>query len=148
MARKLDRRTFIGAAAGAAGATALGPWGPVSLGRGKDKHKGKRIVPRGRLGLQQFSIRDSITRLDGSVTGYLGGPNFPADAADIGPAVALPGGFAAVFEYLASVDYDGIEFFSFTQGANGPITIAGDPHRARQRRAARRPARTPAGSRR
>ena len=33
MARKLDRRTFIGAAAGAAGATALGPWGPVSLGQ-------------------------------------------------------------------------------------------------------------------
>jgi sugar phosphate isomerase/epimerase len=123
MARKLDRRTFIGAAAGAAGATALGPWGPVSLGRGKDKHKGKRLVPRGRLGLQQFSIRDSITRLDRSVSGYLGGPNFPGDATDIGPLTPLPGGFAAVFEYLASVGYDGIEFFSFTQGANGPITI-------------------------
>ena len=123
MARKLDRRTFIGAAAGAGGAAALGPWGPVSLGRGRGKKKGHRIVPRDRLGLQQFSIRDSITRLDGSVTGYLGGPGFPENAADIGPAVALPGGFAAVFEYLASVGYDGIEFFSFAQGANGPITI-------------------------
>jgi sugar phosphate isomerase/epimerase len=122
MARKLDRRTFIGAAAGAAGATAFGPWGPVSLGRDGDKRKGDRIVPRGRLGLQQFSIRDSITRLDKSVTGHLGGPNFPRDATDIGPAVALPGGFRSVFEYLASVGYDGIEFFSFSQGANGPIT--------------------------
>jgi sugar phosphate isomerase/epimerase len=121
--RKIDRRTFIGAAAGAAGATALSPLGPsLSLGHDKDKPKGKRIVPRGRLGLQQFSIRDSITRLDKSVTGNLGGPGFPGDAADVGPAVALPGGFAAVFEYLASVDFDGIEFFSFNQGANGPIT--------------------------
>ena len=121
--RKLDRRMFIGAAAGAAGATALGPWGPsLSLGHDKDKHKGKRIVPRGHLGLQQFSIRDSITRLDGSVAGNLGGKDFPDDAADIGPTVALPGGFVAVFEYLASVDYDGIEFFSFNQGANGAIT--------------------------
>ena len=90
--RKLDRRMFIGAAAGAAGATALGPWGPsLSLGHDKDKHKGKRIVPRGHLGLQQFSIRDSITRLDGSVTGNLGGKNFPDDAADIGPTVAAAG---------------------------------------------------------
>ena len=120
--RKLDRRTFIGAAAGAAGATALGGWGPsLSLGHG-DKHRGKRIVPRDRLGLQQFSIRDSITRLNGSVTGNLGGPNFPDDPTDIGPAVALPGGFAAVFDYLASVGYDGFEFFSFSQGVNGPIT--------------------------
>ena len=122
MARKLNRRTFIGAAAGAAGATALSPWGPVSLGRGKGRKNGHRIVPRDRLGVQQFSIRDSITRLNGSVTGHLGGANFPADASDIGPAVALPGGFAAVFNYLASVGYDGFEFFSFNQGANGAIT--------------------------
>ena len=27
-----------------------------------------------------------------------------------------------MFEYLASVDYDGFEFFSFNQGANGAIT--------------------------
>ena len=75
--RKLDRRTFIGAAAGAAGATALGPFGPLSLGRGKGKHKGKRLVPRDRLGLQQFAIRDSITRLDQSVTGLPRRPELP-----------------------------------------------------------------------
>jgi sugar phosphate isomerase/epimerase len=122
MARKLDRRTFIGAAAGAAGATALGPWGPVSLGRGDDRHGGKRLVPRDRLGLQQWAIRDSITRLDQSVSGYLGGRGFPENAADIGPLTPLPGGFAAVFEYLASVGYRGFEFFSFSQGPNGAIT--------------------------
>jgi sugar phosphate isomerase/epimerase len=121
--RKVDRRTFFGAAAGVAGATALGPWGPgISLGHGNDKGHGKRIVPRDRLGVQQFSIRDSITRLDKSLSGYLGGPSFPGNAADVGPLVPLPGGFRAVFEYLASVGYNGFEFFSFNQGANGAIT--------------------------
>jgi sugar phosphate isomerase/epimerase len=118
--RRIDRRTFIGAAAGAAGATALGPL-DLSLGHGR-KSGGKRLVPRDRLGLQQWSIRDAITRLDKSVSGYLGGPRFPQDPADIGPLVPLPGGFASVFQYLASVGYRGFEFFSFDQGANGPIT--------------------------
>jgi sugar phosphate isomerase/epimerase len=119
-ARRIDRRTFVGAAVGAAGATALGPWGPdLSLGQTRES---EQIVPKNRLGLQQFAIRDSITRFNNSLTGYLGGLNFPADASDIGPAVTLPGGFAAVFEYLASVGYRGFEFFSFSQGANGPIT--------------------------
>ena len=123
--RKLNRRTFIGAAAGAAGATALSPLGPaLSLGHGNDKRHGDRLVPRDRLGIQQWAIRDSITRLDKSVSGYLGGPNFPADATDLGPLVPLPGGFVSVFRYLASVGYRGFEFFSFDQGANGPITDA------------------------
>jgi sugar phosphate isomerase/epimerase len=124
--RKVSRRMFIGAAAGAAGATALSPLGP-SLSLGHDKkhgHKGDRLVPRDRLGLQQFAIRDSITRLDKSVMGNLGGPSFPGNAADIGPTVALPGGFAAVFEYLASVRYTGFEFFSFSNGANPALTTA------------------------
>jgi sugar phosphate isomerase/epimerase len=123
--RKVSRRMFIGAAAGAAGATALSPLGPsLSLGHDKKKHRGDRLVPRDRLGLQQFAIRDSITRLDKSVMGNLGGPSFPGNAADIGPTVALPGGFAAVFEYLASVRYTGFEFFSFSNGANPALTPA------------------------
>ena len=125
MQRKVDRRTFIGAAAGAAGATALGP--ALSLGHGNDdkgRHKGDRLVPRDRLGLQQFAIRDSITRLDKSVSGVLGGRRFPEDPADVGPAVMLPGGFTAVFEYLASVGYTGFEFFSFSNGANPAMTPA------------------------
>ena len=121
--RRLNRRTFIGAAAGAAGATALSPLGPaLSLGHGKKGHKGDRLVPRDRLGLQQWAIRDSITRLDKSVMGNLGGRSFPGDAADIGPTVALPGGFRAVFDYLASVGYAGFEFFSFSQAPNPDIS--------------------------
>jgi sugar phosphate isomerase/epimerase len=125
-AGKMDRRRFMGVAAGAAGAAAVGPLsaGPA-LGREKGKGRGRRggrLVPRDRVGLQQWSIRDSITRLDGSVSGYLGGRDFPYDATDLGPLVALPGGFASVFEYLASVGYRGFEFFSFDQGPNGAIT--------------------------
>ena len=117
----IDRRTFIGAAAGAAGAAAVRPVTPeVSFGHGR--RRGGRLVPRDRVGLQQWSIRDAITRLDGSVQGYLGGPRFPEDPTDLGPLVPLPGGFASVFRYLASVGYRGFEFFSFDQGPNGPIT--------------------------
>jgi hypothetical protein len=118
---RTDRRTVIGAAAGAAGAVAIGPVVPeVSFGHGR--HRGGHLVPRNRIGLQQWSIRDAITRLDGSVSGYLGGPRFPEDPTDLGPLVPLPGGFASVFRYLASVGYRGFEFFSFNQGPNGPIT--------------------------
>jgi sugar phosphate isomerase/epimerase len=121
--RKINRRTFMGAAAGAAGAAAVGPLGPgTAIAHGKGGHdKGPR-VPRKRLGLQQWSIRDAITRLDGSVSGYLGGSDFPADPTDLGPLVPLPGGFTSVFDYLGSVGYRGFEFFSFSQGANGAIT--------------------------
>ena len=118
-APRIDRRTFIGAAVAAVGAAAVGPFATdVALAQSRG-----RLVPDDRLGLQQWAVRDAITRVDGSVMGYLGGDNFPADPADLGPLVPLPGGFEAVFRYLASVGYRGFEFFSFNQGANGPITI-------------------------
>ena len=88
-----------------------------------DHARGRSVVTRDRIGLQQWSIRDAITRLDGSVSGYLGGRGFPYDPTDLGPAVPLPGGFASVFRYLASVGYRGFEFYSFNQGANGAITM-------------------------
>ena len=50
--------------------------------------------------------------------GYLGGPDYPNDPTDLGPLVPLPGGFAEVFEYLASVGMSGFEFFQSTQNAN------------------------------
>jgi sugar phosphate isomerase/epimerase len=118
-----SRRKFIGAAAaGAAGWTALGSWAPKAFG-GPNGH-GERLVPPGKLGIQQWAVRDAITRLDASVMGHLGGPNFPEDPSDLGPLVPLPGGFRAVFEYLTSVGYRGFEFFSFSQGSNGAITHA------------------------
>jgi len=118
----LSRRKLLGtAAAGAAGITVLGSWAPKAFSGSNGV--GERLVPPGKLSVQQFSIRHAITRVNGATMGRLGGPTFPEDPNDLGPLVPLPGGFAAVFEYLASVGYRGIEFFSFSQGANGAITI-------------------------
>jgi sugar phosphate isomerase/epimerase len=123
---RIDRRTFVGVSMGAAVAAAAGPLAPgaaVAHGGHDDKHHDRgHLVPRDRIGLQQWSIRDAITRLDGSLSGYLGGRSFPEDPTDIGTLTPLPGGFASVFRYLASVGYRGFEFFSFSQGPNGAIT--------------------------
>jgi sugar phosphate isomerase/epimerase len=115
-----SRKKFLGVAAGAAAAVSASAWATRARG---GPGLGERLVPPGKLGIQQWSIRDAITRLDGSVMGRLGGPTFPDDPTDLGPEVPLPGGFRAVFEYLASVGVKTFEFFSFNQGANGPITI-------------------------
>jgi hypothetical protein len=121
-----SRRRFVGtAAAGVAGLTTLGLFAPRAFSGGAAK--GERLVPPGKLGVQQFSIRDAITRRSianskaNNLTptrGYLGGPNFPEDPTDLGPLVDLPGGFVEVFEYLASVGFRGFEFFQFSQNVN------------------------------
>ena len=125
----VDRKKFLGAAAGGAAVIAAsGPWAARALSG--TSNGGGRIIQRGAMGIQQFSIRDSITRLgvniydkDGNVLranptptkGFLGGPNYPADPTDLGPEVSLPGGFLETFEFLKAHGYDGIEFFQFTQ---------------------------------
>ena len=116
--RKLDRRTFIGAAAGAAGATALGP--ALSLGHGKDDdtRASTRAIDSSDVTAWATAVLDP--RLDHAPRPVRPGiprrPELPPRPADLGPLVALPGGFAAVFEYLASVGYAGFEFFSFDAG--------------------------------
>jgi sugar phosphate isomerase/epimerase len=129
MSQGMSRRRLLGAGAGMVGAAALGT-SPAAASGGGDGHgsghhdrgHGGRLVPRDRLGVQQWSVRDATPRLNRSVSGYLGGRDFPEDPTDLGPLTPLPGGFAAVFEYLASVGYRGFEFFTLDQGANGPIT--------------------------
>ena len=121
-----SRRLFLGAGAGACAAALGGFASPATAEAttttGGAKGRAKRLVPAGKLGVQHWTVRDAVPRLDKSVSGYLGGPDFPADPTDLGPLVPLPGGFRAVFDYLASVGYHGFEFFNLTQGANGPIT--------------------------
>ncbi len=124
--QRLNRRKFLGAtAAGAAGLAAAGSLVPKALSG--PSGPGERLAPPGKLGIQQFSIRDAITRRSIASSrangltptmGYLGGPDFPADPTDLGPLVPLPGGFIEVFEYLAGLGYRGIEFFQFSQNVN------------------------------
>jgi hypothetical protein len=123
MQRTMTRRQFVGAAAGVAAAASLGHV-PRALAGGAG---GRPTVPPGLLGVQQFSVRDATARLSVAssrrlgltpVMGYLGGPDYPHDPTDLGPLVPLPGGYAEVLEYLASVGLRGFEFFQSTQNAN------------------------------
>src|SRR3954453_18451554 len=118
-----NRRKFLGVSAGLAGAAKVGGWA-ASTGAADAANdpsqptSGGRVVPRGQLSIQQFSIRDAVTRVNGAMMGYLGGPNFPNDPTDLGPLVPLPGGWNAVFAFLRSVGYNGFEFFNFTPGGS------------------------------
>ena len=141
--RGFSRRGFIGAGAGIVGAAAFanapaaargGAGPPGHGGGGGGGHGGGRIVPRGQLGVQQWAVRDSITRLDKSVSGYLGGRNFPKDATDLGPLMPLPGGFAAVFEYLADTATAASSSSASTRAPTAR-SRPGDPPGARPRRA-------------
>src|SRR3954447_9819853 len=110
---RMDRRKFLGGAAGVGAAAALASWAPGALSKpGGPKAP---IVFKDTLVCQHFSVRDATARLDKSVMGHLGGPNYPQDPTDLGPLVPLPGGFAEVFDYLASVGVRGFEFFQSTQ---------------------------------
>src|SRR3954447_15555001 len=112
---RMDRRKFLGGAAGVGAAAALASWAPGALSKpGGPKAP---IVFKDTLAAQHFSVRDATARLDKSIMGYLGGPNFPEDPTDLGPLVPLPGGFAAVFDFLAGCGYTGFEFFQYTQNA-------------------------------
>jgi xylose isomerase-like TIM barrel protein len=122
MSRKLSRREFIGAGVGVTVAASLG--GASALGKGNG---GRPTIPPGLLGVQQFSVRDATARLSiassnrlglSPAMGFLGGPDYPQDPTDLGPLVPLPGGFAEVFEFLASVGVRGFEFFQSTQNVN------------------------------
>lgn len=130
MSRKFSRRQLVGTAAGAAAVVAVGGAGRAFAGKGPDPEHGppgKKTVPPKNLGVQHFSVRDATARLSiasstrlgiAPTMGRLGGPNYPDDPNDLGPLVPLPGGYAEVFEYLASVGIEGFEFFQSTQNAN------------------------------
>jgi sugar phosphate isomerase/epimerase len=112
---RMDRRKFLGGAAGVGAAAALASWAPGALSKpGGPKAP---IVFKDTLVCQHFSVRDATARLDKSVMGYLGGPNYPEDPTDLGPLVPLPGGFVEVFNFLAGCGYGGFEFFQYTQAA-------------------------------
>jgi sugar phosphate isomerase/epimerase len=91
----LGRRGFLQATgAAAAAAFAMGvPWTRAALAHGGG---GPRLLPRNRLGIQLFTIRDQVSTL----------------------------GFEAVFRELARLGYAEVEFAGYNQGAAlPPITV-------------------------
>src|SRR3954465_7904972 len=118
----MDRRRFLGGAAGLAGAAALGSWAPRALS--KPGGPNAPIVFKETLIAQHFSVRDATTRVPSTnaspVMGYLGGPNFPEDPSDLGPLVPLPGGYQEVFKFLGECGYGGVEVFPPNPRRRGP----------------------------
>jgi sugar phosphate isomerase/epimerase len=94
----LSRRSLIGVAAGTGAAAVLGG-GPATAGgrdHDHDRDRGRnRLIPRGNLFIQLFTIRDKVSQL----------------------------GFRVVFEELARMGYEGVEFAGYNQGQVGPITV-------------------------
>jgi sugar phosphate isomerase/epimerase len=85
MPDKLSRRGFVGAAAGTAAATALGPWSPVAAAHGRRHGGGDRLLPRSRIGIQLYTVRDEVASQ----------------------------GFEAVFATLAEQGYKEVEFAGY-----------------------------------
>ena len=91
--RGLSRRRFLAASAGAAaGAAAINVLPNPAFAAA-------RTVPRSKLGLQLFSVRDVITRAPNAATG-------------------VNGGFAYCFEQLAARGYRQVEFAGYTQSTS------------------------------
>jgi sugar phosphate isomerase/epimerase len=80
---KISRRGFVGAAGGAAAAAGLGPW--VSAASGGGRRGGDRLLPRSRIGIQLYTVRDQVASL----------------------------GFEEVFRRLSRIGYREIEFAGY-----------------------------------
>ena len=83
---KLSRRGFVGAAGGAAAAASLGPLVPGASGHGRGGRRGDRLLPRDRIGIQLFTVRDQVASL----------------------------GFEEVFRRLSAIGYREIEFAGYS----------------------------------
>jgi len=81
---KLSRRGLIGAAAGTAAATTLGPLSPIAWAQ--SSAAGGVLLPRDRIGIQLYTIRDQVNAL----------------------------GFEAVFARLAQIGYKEVEFAGYS----------------------------------
>ncbi|WP_314174303.1 sugar phosphate isomerase/epimerase family protein [Streptomyces winkii] len=92
LSRRLRRRGFLGVATGAAAAAVLGGATPAVADAAV---QGRPAVPKGRLGIQLYTLRDKVASL----------------------------GFAAVFEELSRYSYEQVEFAGYTQGT-GEISLA------------------------
>jgi sugar phosphate isomerase/epimerase len=94
---RLSRRRFIGVAAGSAGALALAGWSPKARADDDDDDD-DRLLRKRNIGIILFSVRDAVSR-DPTTT-------------------ELPSGFREVFERMAKIGYEQIEFAGYGQNAN------------------------------
>jgi len=84
--RKIDRRRFLGAAAGAAAGIAAAPWARRAFAHDNGRAQGKPLLPKHRIGIQLFTLRNRIQAL----------------------------GFEQVFSELAEIGYHEVEFAGYS----------------------------------
>jgi sugar phosphate isomerase/epimerase len=94
----LDRRQFLGAAAGTAAALSVSGWSATPAHAHGNHGHGGALIPARNRGIILFAVRDAIGRDPASTD--------------------QPSGFRAVFERLAQIGYKQIEFAGYTQHAN------------------------------
>ena len=82
---ELSRRGPVGAAAGTAAAAALGPWSPIAAAQAPDHESGGALLPRNRIGIQLYTVRDQVNTL----------------------------GFEEVFKRLSAMGYREVEFAGY-----------------------------------
>ncbi len=101
IAHRLSRRGMLGVVAGATVAALAAPASAAQAATAAvaapapARLHGAPAVPRGRLGIQLYTLRDKVASV----------------------------GFAAVFDELERYGYDEIEFAGYTQDATGPLTL-------------------------
>jgi sugar phosphate isomerase/epimerase len=110
MSKSISRRKFIGVAAGATGAAAIGPWAPGAAAHGRHRGRGgDRLLPKDRIAVQLFTLRNRIGAL----------------------------GFEQVFSELAEIGYKWVEFAGYgapdtnVPNPNPPPTTIPDLERLR-----------------
>ena len=133
MRHQVSRRRFLCMTAGVAVATVpLGMANAVAAQVPEDR----RLIPAHKVGTITFTQRDVPGRLGIAASdamgvaptmGCLGGPDFPEDPTDLGPLVPLPGGWRELFEFLAKVGFEQIEFAGYGQNADNPGGAAPNP---------------------
>ena len=82
---KLSRRGFVGATAGTAAGAAVGVPGAAAGNNRHGRGRGSRLLPRRRIGIQLFTVRDQVAAL----------------------------GFDAVFARLSEIGYREVEFAGY-----------------------------------
>jgi sugar phosphate isomerase/epimerase len=98
----LSRRQLVAASTGLAAASMIGPLGSPAAAAGNGV-----LIPRGKLGIILYSVRDAVTRDPG--------------------AFDLPSGFKEVLAELARIGYKQIEFAGYRQHANAEGGANPDP---------------------